>query len=220
VNGDAGLSLKGGVSPMKNCSMVDVLPRITITETFQGYTETLARSGVGDVTVFYHTNNGCDEVIRKPVIVVDGFDPNSERVAFNKDPDKSIYAQLRYNGTANNMGDDLRAQGYDVIILDFPKYSVYTIQPPGYSRPRPYYEYIDGGTDYIERNALVLKQLIRNINLHLQQISSTEQIVVVGPSMGGLIARYALAKMEQTNEIHNTSLFVSFDTPHMGANIP
>lgn len=220
VNGGSGLLLNGSVTPMSNCSMVDKLPRITTTETFQGYTETSAKYGVGDVTVFYHTNNGCDEVIRKPVIVVDGFDPGSERIPIDPLREKSIYAQLEYNNGANNMGDDLRAQGYDVIILDFPKYSVYTLGIPGFPRPRPYYQYIDGGTDYIERNALVLKQLIRNMNLKLQQIGSSEKLVVVGPSMGGLIARYALAKMEQASEPHNTRLFVSFDSPHMGANIP
>ncbi len=214
VNGSSQILQRGSVSPMANCSMVDELPKIITTETFQGYTETSARSGVGDVTVFYHTNSGCDEVIRKPVIVVDGFDPGSVRDA------SGIYGELRYNDGANNMGDDLRAQGYDVIVLDFPKYETSTTSFTFFGRILTYSNFLDGGSDYIERNALVLKQLIRNVNLHLQQINSTEQLIVVGPSMGGLIARYALAKMEQASESHNTRLFVSFDSPHTGANIP
>ena len=38
--------------------------------------------------------------------------------------------------------------------------------------------------------------------------------------MGGLISRYALTYMESKNIDHNTRLFISFDTPHRGANVP
>jgi hypothetical protein len=45
-------------------------------------------------------------------------------------------------------------------------------------------------------------------------------MAVVGASMGGLIARYALAYMEQEGFEHGTRLYLSFDSPHRGANIP
>lgn len=38
--------------------------------------------------------------------------------------------------------------------------------------------------------------------------------------MGGLVARYALAWMEQNGDPHRVRNFVSFDVPHRGANIP
>lgn len=38
--------------------------------------------------------------------------------------------------------------------------------------------------------------------------------------MGGLISRYALKWMENNNQNHNTRLWISFDSPHKGANIP
>ncbi len=38
--------------------------------------------------------------------------------------------------------------------------------------------------------------------------------------MGGQISRYALAYMEKENIPHNTRLWVSVDSPHLGANIP
>ena len=38
--------------------------------------------------------------------------------------------------------------------------------------------------------------------------------------MGGQISRYALAYMEANNIEHNTRLWVSIDSPHLGANIP
>ncbi len=44
--------------------------------------------------------------------------------------------------------------------------------------------------------------------------------VVLGASMGGLVARYALRDMELEGKTHDTRLYVSFDTPHQGANFP
>ncbi len=88
---------------------------------------------------------------------------------------------------------------------------------------------INGGGDYIQRNAFVLISLLRRLK-NMQQ--GTKEMVVIGPSMGGLISRYALAYMEkklaenpsnsahQKKWNHNTRLWVSFDSPHQGANIP
>src|SRR5690606_39829752 len=50
--------------------------------------------------------------------------------------------------------------------------------------------------------------------------SGIEENVVIGPSMGGLISRYALRYMEQNSMDHDTRLFISFDSPHLGANVP
>ncbi|MFF1543942.1 hypothetical protein [Streptomyces sp. NPDC058291] len=46
-------------------------------------------------------------------------------------------------------------------------------------------------------------------------------LVVGGFSMGGIVTRYALAKMEsQGNRPHETELYFSYDSPHRGASIP
>jgi hypothetical protein len=76
---------------------------------------------------------------------------------------------------------------------------------------------VDGGSDYIQRNAMVFAELIQTINA--QKVGG-EELVVIGPSMGGLISRYALSYMEQNSIAHDTRLFISFDSPHLGANIP
>ncbi|NBT89009.1 MAG: T9SS C-terminal target domain-containing protein, partial [Flavobacteriaceae bacterium] len=76
---------------------------------------------------------------------------------------------------------------------------------------------ISGGGDFIQRNAMVLVALIQEINAQKQ---GNEELVVLGPSMGGLIGRYALAYMEQEGLPHETRLYLSFDSPHRGANIP
>lgn len=38
--------------------------------------------------------------------------------------------------------------------------------------------------------------------------------------MGGLVARYALRSMEIQNQMHGVDKFISFDSPHLGANVP
>ena len=38
--------------------------------------------------------------------------------------------------------------------------------------------------------------------------------------MGGLISRYALNYMEANSLTHETRLWLSFDSPHLGANVP
>lgn len=77
----------------------------------------------------------------------------------------------------------------------------------------------DGGADFIERNAMVLVELIKQTNQKLQASGSNEKIILIGPSMGGLISRYALRYMELNGMTHNCKLWVSFDSPHNGANI-
>lgn len=55
--------------------------------------------------------------------------------------------------------------------------------------------YQDHGGDYIERNAFTLVKLIQQTNAQLQANGSTEKLVIVGASAGGLVSRYALAYM-------------------------
>ncbi len=191
---------------------------------FQGYGENKATQGIGQYKTFYHLQNlqgtNCDMHIRKPVIILDGFDPTDARkIISDPNNEEGIWDLLSYddNGTQKHLGDQLRLRGYDVIILNFPNYDV----------PNTNIKNRDGGADYIERNGLVLVKLIQDINNELAANGSSEQIVIVGPSMGGQISRYALAWMEQeyaqtgkSKWLHNTRLWMSFDSPHLGANVP
>lgn len=172
-----------------------VLP-ITSTIAYQGYSETAPYFGQGEYELFMDTTTG---VLDKPIFLVDGFDPGDSRNS------SIIYQSLNY-GTGQNLATDLRAQGFDIIILNFPVYtrtSTTTV--------------VDGGVDYIQRNAMILVELINQINA---QKVGNEQNVVIGPSMGGLISRYALRYMELNNLAHQTRLYISFDSPHLGANVP
>ena len=64
---------------------------------------------------------------------------------------------------------------------------------------------------------MILVQLMNQINA---QKVGTAKNVVIGPSMGGLISRYALRYMEQNSLNHDARLYLSFDSPHLGANVP
>ncbi|USQ88448.1 alpha/beta hydrolase [Streptomyces phaeoluteigriseus] len=46
------------------------------------------------------------------------------------------------------------------------------------------------------------------------------RLVVGGFSMGGIVTRYALARMERQRMDHRTALYFSYDSPHRGASIP
>jgi hypothetical protein len=46
------------------------------------------------------------------------------------------------------------------------------------------------------------------------------RLVVGGFSMGGIVTRYALAKLEMRRMDHRTGLYFSYDSPHRGASIP
>jgi hypothetical protein len=163
--------------------------------------------------------NNCGlATIRKPIIILDGFDPTDDRKA------ETLYGKyLRYlsvNGDPNSnefLGRVIRnnPNQYDVIFLNFKKW----VAPNG--------DTVYGGADYVERNAMVLVKLIQNINAVLLNNPNPEELVIIGPSMGGLISRYALAYMEKQKAAnpgnsawdHRCRLWISFDSPHLGANI-
>jgi hypothetical protein len=103
---------------------------------------------------------------------------------------EELYALLNQQGLV----ESLRTDGYDAVVLNFTE-----------------------ATDYIQKNAFVVVELI-------QQVKATVgpgcDMVVIGASMGGLCARYALAYMETNGLDHKARAFISFDSPHTGANIP
>ncbi|HEU0137472.1 MAG TPA: T9SS type A sorting domain-containing protein [Flavobacterium sp.] len=169
---------------------------ITATIPYQGVEDTASHLGQGQYEIFYDTGNG---ILDKPIILSDGFDPTDTRDI------ASIYTLLDY-GTGQNLADDLRAQGYDIVILNF----------PNYTRPSDS-QLIAGGSDYIQRNAMVFVELVNQINAIKV---GAEKNVVIGPSVGGLITRYGLRYMEMNSLDHDTRLYISFDAPHKGANIP
>jgi len=185
------------------------------------------RAGIGEVEYYYSTNpmkscNQTQQNVTKPVILIDGFDHDDERKAGNIYADKLVYMSSTTN-REENLADELRARGYDVVILNFPRVIIGYFNAGFFLVPI----YYRGGSTFIESNAYVLVKLIQQLNTQLAAANSTEKLVIVGPSMGGQIARFALSYMEQQYQAtgapmwqHNTRLYVSLDSPHNGANTP
>ncbi|MFE3826980.1 esterase/lipase family protein [Streptomyces sp. NPDC059092] len=71
--------------------------------------------------------------------------------------------------------------------------------------------------DSVPRNAeTVTAAILRTI---AEQMGDT-RLLVGGFSMGGLVTRYALAKMETQRMDHRAGVHLSFDSPHRGAWVP
>jgi hypothetical protein len=108
---------------------------------------------------------------------------------------------LGLNQLAGQQGliQQLLNQGYDIVLVDFAR-----------------------GADYVQKNAFALVKVIQEINdlKVANQNNIKEENIVIGASMGGLTTRYALGYMEKNNFKHCTRLWGSFDSPHLGANIP
>lgn len=101
----------------------------------------------------------------------------------------------------------LLQRGYDLVLIQF-----------------------DQGTDRIQNNAGVVEDAILKVHKRTK-----EELVLIGLSMGGLVARFALTRMEheaqarreqleRAGEIadpkaspHGVRCFVTWDTPHQGA---
>ncbi|MEU5959177.1 hypothetical protein [Streptomyces sp. NPDC047525] len=89
---------------------------------------------------------------------------------------------------------ELRARERDVILVGFDERSASILD-----------------------NAAVAKAAIQEA---IRRRTGEHRLTVGGFSMGGLVARYALAKMEHDGDEHETTLYFSYDSPHRGAWIP
>lgn len=162
----------------------------------------LGQTGSATLQIAYGTT---DCKIRKPLIVVEGFDTGllgaSGRIG---DSDYNTFVRSIDPQGSDGAGTELKnlitantSIDYDVIYVNW-----------------------DNGTDYIQRNAYVLQAVINYVNAEKAANGSTTPNVVLGQSMGGVIARYALKDMENRGEQHKTGLYISHDAPHQGANVP
>jgi hypothetical protein len=188
--------------------VVDQRVPITAAEAFLGVL------GVADIFISYRNAN--DPVLRKPLIVAEGLDvghiitPEAEEGSnsFN-----DFVRSVRNSGSnllINQIGDFLNPNApseYDLVYVNW-----------------------RNGTDFLQRNELVLEAVIRWVNQNKQPLNGVrEPNVVLGSSMGGVIARMALGRMERGEgnfnvgggfNAHETRLYVSLDAPHQGANVP
>jgi hypothetical protein len=113
---------------------------------------------------------------------------------FNSGP-----STLGFSWTVLELGDypmisELRRRGRDAIVLGFAERSASILD-----------------------NARVAEAAILRA---IAQRQGGEPLAVGGFSMGGLVTRYALARLELQRMDHQTALYWSYDSPHRGAWIP
>lgn len=80
-----------------------------------------------------------------------------------------------------------------------------------------YVDWCDAG-EYIQANANTLIAVLNWVNSQLDNNPSST--ILLGYSMGGIVARYALKTMENANIAHHVGTYISCDSPHLGANVP
>jgi len=138
--------------------------------------------------------------ITKPLIVVEGFDPNNSFTYYDLVENMfytgpgGLNIDIDSSSNVKTLNQAIEDEGYDLVFIDYAN-----------------------GVDYIQRNALMVEKVIEWVN---GLKAGNEKNVVLGMSMGGLVARYALRNMELNGKTHETKLYISHDTPHQGANVP
>lgn len=130
--------------------------------------------------------------MKKPFIIAEGFDPVFFTSKENVAIDEDGSSTFDYNSIPLSLRD-----AYDFVYIDW-----------------------DNSLADLRHNAQLFKKIIVHINTLKKEAGSQEKNIVIGQSMGGLIARIALREMELENTPHETSCYVSHDSPHIGANVP
>jgi len=170
-----------------------------------------------DYNILFGAGNSSGK-LRKPMIIVDGFDPGNMRDYYQTiiqnpandtktDDYRGIYELM--NGAKSawskdpgaHLCKDLTDAGYDLVFINWTHGDTNIAINAGYLR--------DFLTDMTE-----------GPNSPKYRDNQTEEAILVGPSMGGLITRYCLTSMEQANEEPHVKLWFSFDSPQEGAYIP
>ncbi len=150
-----------------------------------------------DLTYEVGIKYGCGNgnLIRRPIIISCAYRPAIQPFSMDK-----YWEQFNVGG----LFDSFVALGYDVIFVK---------DKPGYRSIE------DAGTE--------LGEFIKVIN-NVKKINYPNEdweTVVMGYSMGGQKARYALLKLEKQHmengePHHHTKLYIPFDSPHHSANVP
>ncbi|MDR0231796.1 MAG: hypothetical protein LBI82_06720 [Dysgonamonadaceae bacterium] len=158
------------------------------------------RSGIhsgGELEIRYASDN-TSQTLKKPLIIAGPFDMSSILTL----TDFSGYDLEKILKEVPDIEKAIDWLEYDIVYLRY-----------------------NDGLDDIFRNAALFKQAIKWVNENKAPDASPN--VVLGISMGGLVARYALRSMEidvekgvEGAQGHNTWKYISFDSPHKGANLP
>ena len=140
--------------------------------------------------------------ITRPIIIAEGLDTGNFTAPEEFGGERTMANFINdVNASQSNNFENLlirnNTQQYDLIYIDW----------------------VRGMAD-MRANSLVLEEVIKWVNAQKVISGSTQPNVLLGQSMGGVIGRYTLARMEKEGKTHNVRLFISHDSPMQGANVP
>ena len=121
--------------------------------------------------------------------------------------------------------DPLNKYNYRSFIEDIGPYSTFNDNLAGIGNyDLVFLDYGNGGASIID-NAKLLQATLASVNSQKAAAGSTQKNTILGISMGGLVARYALSEMTKGASAgytgytdHQTSFLLTHDSPHQGAN--
>ncbi len=127
------------------------------------------------VSIRYGCGNN-DKKLRKPVIVTEGFNGPGYKFYETGRKNGNGYLNDRFTGLRSinlSLMNQIERLGYDFVFVDF-----------------------DTNYTWLQANAYVVEAVLRKVNQMKWANGSTHKNVLVGPSMGGVVCRYALAHMK------------------------
>lgn len=193
-----GLNIYNGVGKSASSKVVSTVGSIFSQTIFA--TTSLSGTALGKAVIL--VDDAGNDGIKKPLIVVEGFD--MDRILHPENLNgiedfNGLLAKIILSKSTDlkKILTDNATKQYDIIFVKW-----------------------QDGLDYIQNNAYVLEEVIKWVNQQKALNGSTEKNIIIGQSMGGLVVRYALKDMEQKGLTHQTRLYVNQDGPQQGANVP
>ncbi|MGD9977858.1 MAG: hypothetical protein AB7S54_07980 [Bacteroidales bacterium] len=163
----------------------------------QPFDPVIGRHSGGKAYVKYSSTNTAKK-LKRPLIVAEGFDPSYLLTTVSNMSMDGFQEKLKRAILENGQSFyTALLNNYDIVYLDY-----------------------TNGVDDIFRNARLFEDVIAWVNGQKAGVTGAEPNVVMGISMGGLVSKIALRRMEVEGGNHDTRLFISFDSPHKGANVP
>ncbi len=151
------------------------------------------------------------DCMRKPLVIVEGVDYGYPGIKGIKD---GKYGENGYIDILNGRSWNASSQTWEPWkSIEKGPYMIRRLRNLGYDII--YVDFYDGAAD-ININADVLQGVLEEI----KRINCGNSMHVIGISMGGLVAKRTLKKMENEGNTHCVTTFTSFDAPYWGANIP
>jgi pimeloyl-ACP methyl ester carboxylesterase len=166
----------------------------------------------GGVVVKQYKNTSGERNLKKVIYIAAPFDLD----LFDDDSSAStlvLESQLYMNDVYKYMDNDYpgysygsfldgaRDEGFDVLIFGWPDKL---------------------NDDYLQRKGYALSMAINWVQSEREKLGidlESSYETLIGLSLGGVVARYALVNLEN-HFLNDIEAYVSFDSPHYGANIP